>query len=112
MYENVRIEDNRFDDICGAGMVISSARGVSIRGNIFCHMMTAAPDDTGGRYGINEKALIWLDHCTQVQVEDNRVYEPGAYLKLLLGGPGLDPVMLKRAREGVSLRIDESCPAP
>ena len=47
IYRNIVIENNRFDDIKGPAIVVTSAQGVTIKDNIFCHMMTAPPERNG-----------------------------------------------------------------
>ena len=111
VYKNILVEGNRFEDTRGLDISVSSARGVTIRKNIFCDIMTASPSDSGARYGVNQHALIWLDHCEDIHVAGNLVYEPGAFLKDLVGGPGLSADVLQQAIAGVSVRTGEKCPA-
>jgi hypothetical protein len=112
VFRNITIEDNRFEDIKGPAIVASSAQGLTIQNNIFCRLMTVTPFDVGGMFGINPKALIWLDQCEQVKVAGNRVYRPGDFLQALVAGPNLDEALGPNPAPGVEIRIGETCPEP
>ncbi len=101
-FRNIVIEGNHFEDICGPSIVVSSTQQLSIVGNVFTSVMTAPPGSTGGRVGMDPKALIWLDQCTGVKLSGNSVQSPGQYLKELVDGRGLGDGVLDAARAGVA----------
>jgi hypothetical protein len=102
-FRNIVIEGNHFEDICGPSIVVTSAQKLRIVDNTFTRVMTAKPGATGGRAGIDPKALIWLEECENVKVSGNTVKSPGSYLKELLSGRGLPPDVLKAALDGVAV---------
>jgi hypothetical protein len=103
-FRNIVIEGNRFDDICGPSIVVSSTQQLLLRNNTFTNVMTAPGDNTGGRVGIDPNALIWLDQCAPVVMDGNRVISPGAYLKKLVDGRGMAPGFLAAAQAGIGFK--------
>lgn len=79
-HRNILIEGNRFERNDGVNVLVSSAVGVTLRGNTFVHPM-AAPSDRGHARGVEDGALIWLTECRDVHLEGNRTEEPGPFLR-------------------------------
>ncbi|MBN8458470.1 MAG: right-handed parallel beta-helix repeat-containing protein [Verrucomicrobia bacterium] len=79
VFANVRIEDNVFEDGVGPGLVISSARGVVVRGNRFVRPHHSKPNDTGAAYGISSSSVIWIENCEGVSQDGNPVIDPGPF---------------------------------
>lgn len=111
-FRNIVIDGNRFDDIRGPVIVVSSTQNLRISRNSFREVMTAPPPATGGIVGINTKAMIWLDQCENVAVRANEVESPGQYLKDLIAGRGLAPGVLDAARAGIQLESGATSSTP
>ena len=80
VFANIRIEDNVFEDCIGPNLVISSARGVVVRGNRFIRPHHSKPPDTGSAYGIAGNAVIWLKNHEDVRNAGNSVEDPGPFV--------------------------------
>ncbi|MCW1924085.1 right-handed parallel beta-helix repeat-containing protein [Luteolibacter arcticus] len=79
VFANIVIEDNTFEDCSGPNLVISSAKGVKVRGNRFIRPHHDKPDGTGGSYGIASNAVIWTAQCEDVEMKNNPITEPGSF---------------------------------
>jgi len=92
-FGRVVIESNTITGGNGAGIVVSSAREVVLRGNRLVDLQHVKPHDTGGRYHIDNHAAIWLAHCDRVTLAGNELVNPGAHLSApLVLGPGVKDV--------------------
>jgi Right handed beta helix region len=111
-FRNIVINGNRFDDICGPSLVVSSTQQLKVTNNTFTKVMTAPPGSTGGRVGIDPGALIWLDQCVDVKMSRNNVYSPGPYLKELVAGRGLANGVLEAARAGIVSAVGAASSTP
>ena len=109
IFQNLLIENNLFEDINGPAIVIFSGKDVIIRNNTFCQTMKVKPTETGGSYGIDHEALIWLGQCEATSLTGNRVYEPGEFLKKTVAGQ-MDPNFLQQAQAGVEIETGTKCP--
>jgi hypothetical protein len=97
-FRNIVIEGNRFDDIRGPSIVVSSTQQLSVLNNTFTRVMTTPPGNTGGLVGIDSGALIWIEECSHVKISGNTIKSPGMYLKKLIAGRGLAPGVLEAAQ--------------
>ena len=79
MFAELRIEDTVFEDCCGPGLMISSARGVVVRGNRFVRPHHSKPNDTGAAYGISSNPVVWIGNCEGVSQDGNPVIDPGPF---------------------------------
>lgn len=86
VFANLRIEDNVFEDCVGPNVVVSSARGVRVRGNRFERPHHGKPNDTGASYGIAGDAVIWIAESEDVDVGVNTVNDPGPFLGNVVAG--------------------------
>lgn len=100
---NIRIENNRFEDINGAVIVASSTQGLHIRDNTFDACMTSKPNESGGSYGIDGHALIWLSNTKDIHIQNNRVIRPGSFQKEILTGKQIDGKDLTAGHNGLLL---------
>lgn len=100
---NIRIENNRFEDINGAAIVASSTQGLHIRNNTFAACMTSKPNESGGSYGIDGHALIWLSNTKDIHIHQNRVLRPGSFQKEILAGKNIDETERTTGIHGVLL---------
>jgi hypothetical protein len=79
VFADIRIEDNVFEECCGPNLVISSARGIVVRGNRFVRPHHSKPNDTGAAYGISNNPVIWTANCEEVCQEGNPIIDPGPF---------------------------------
>ena len=82
-HRNITLENNRFEDNDGVNILVCSADQVTIRRNQFLRPM-GQPDAFGRDKGIDPGALVWLDQCSAVHLEDNVVSSPGPHLQKLV----------------------------
>ena len=75
-HRQVLIEGNTFIDNDGPNLLITSALGVSIRGNHFVRPMQTA-SLFGKDKGVDASALLWLAACAEVSCSDNRIEAAG-----------------------------------
>lgn len=108
VFQNITITGNRFEDFNGPGIVIFAAKGVSIRDNLFARIMAAPPSVTGAGKGVNGEALLWITRSSDITASGNKVYEPGAYLKVKVNGKDVDQGHLDQIAEGFSLEDGDS----
>lgn len=83
-FARLSIENNTFSDVNGPGIVLSSARDVSIASNRFVRTHTVEPPVTGGRYGVKGDALIHIERTSDIRLRGNVVSSPGPFLRRLV----------------------------
>ncbi len=79
VFAGLVIEDNTFEECAGANLVISSARGVIVRGNRFLRPLHDAPPNTGASFHIANNAVIWMAASEDITLQNNQVTEPGPF---------------------------------
>ena len=79
VFANIVIEDNVFEECSGPNVVITSTRGVTVRGNRFVRPFHDKPPDTGANFHIPGNAVIWVTNSEDVHVEKNEIVEPGSF---------------------------------
>ena len=79
VFANVTIEDNIFEECSGPNVVLSSARGVVVRGNRFVRPLHEAPPATGASYHIANNAVIWIAESEDVELSKNEITELGPF---------------------------------
>jgi parallel beta-helix repeat protein len=93
IYGKVVIENNTIQGGNGAGIVVSSAREVTIRGNRLVKLLNIPPHDTGGRYRIDNHAAVWFAQCDHVVLRGNELLSPGPEMSQpVVCGPGVKNV--------------------
>ncbi|MEI7731202.1 MAG: right-handed parallel beta-helix repeat-containing protein [Verrucomicrobiota bacterium] len=93
VHGRVIIENNTIEGGNGAGIVISSARDVTIRSNRLVRLLHMPPNSTGKRYRIDNHAAVWLAQCDHVLLQDNQLLAPGPELSQpVVQGPGVKQV--------------------
>jgi hypothetical protein len=70
-FEDITIEGNIFEHVCGVNIVVSSTRGLRLLGNRFTNPDLGEGLSTGHAYGIDQQAVIWLSDCEDVKLEGN-----------------------------------------
>ncbi len=81
VYRNVVIQDNIIEAGLGPHLVVSSAKGLIVRGNRFVSPGKEKAPDTGASYAIPKDAVAWISHSTEVKYEENKVEDPGPFAK-------------------------------
>lgn len=80
-FADVTIEANRFEGVCGLNLLLSSVRGARVRNNCFIRTHQSEPGITAGAYGIEQRAIVAVRHCTDVSFEDNVFEDIGRFAK-------------------------------
>jgi len=90
IYGRVVIENNTIQGGNGAGIVVTSAREVLIRGNRLVNLLHIPPNETGQKFHIDNHAAIWLAQCDRVELAGNKLLNPGpAMSQPVVSGPGV-----------------------
>ena len=89
VFARIVIAGNTVRGTNGVNLVLASARGVEVTENRFLEAGRPAPPATGGRYQIDQRAVVWVGSCDQVVFRGNEVTvaAPSAGPALVLG-PG------------------------
>lgn len=101
-HKNIRLENNIIRGVYrGVNMTISDVSNVVLRNNTFIHTHEH-PGGGGGGYGVDNKAVIWIDHADGVTVENCNVKGLGKY------GDAGDLVSVSKSARNVSggLRLE------
>ncbi len=78
VFGQVVIEGNTISGGNGAGIVVSSAREVSLRDNRLENLLHLPPNCTGAKYRIDNHAAVWLAECDRVTLAGNKLLNPGS----------------------------------
>jgi hypothetical protein len=62
-------------------LLLSSVRGARVRNNCFIRTHQSEPGITAGAYGIEQRAIVAVRHCTVVSFEDNVFEDIGRFAK-------------------------------
>ncbi|WP_142688464.1 T9SS type A sorting domain-containing protein [Chitinophaga polysaccharea] len=76
-FDSIRVENNRFTDISGVNIVVTSANHVLIKDNSFYSTGMTTPNQTGGQAGIPQQTVVYLKNCSDVTLDSNRVHTSG-----------------------------------
>ncbi len=79
VFANVVIEDNVFEECSGPNVVLTSARGVVLRGNRFLRPQHDQPPSTGASFAIPANAVIWIANSDDVELRANEISDPGPF---------------------------------
>lgn len=79
VFENIVIENNTFEDVCGPNLVLSSARNVTIQNNRLLNAQRVMSKNTGESYRIALDSVIWIKQCEEVQLKDNTITNLGPF---------------------------------
>lgn len=79
VFENIRIENNTLEGICGPNLVVTSARGVIVRNNRFLNTQQVKSKNTGESYHVALDSILWMKQCENVEVKDNAIPNPGPF---------------------------------
>jgi len=78
-FAHLVIEDNVFEECSGPNVVITSARGVTLRGNRFVRPLHDRPPETGASFHIANNAVVWIAESEDIQLLHNDMIEPGSF---------------------------------
>ena len=100
-YGDVLIENNTIQGGNGAGIVVTSARDVAIRGNRLVDLLHIRPHNTGGRFGVDNRAAVWLAECERVTLSTNELLNPGSEMsRPVVCGPGVKKLEGELTKKG------------
>ena len=103
-YGRVVIENNTIKGGNGAGIVVSSAREVVIKGNRLDGLLHIPPNNTGTAWKIDNHAAVWLSQCGHVTLAGNQLLNPGPHMSQpVVCGSGVQAI------EG-ELKVSSSAP--
>ncbi|MDP9172559.1 MAG: right-handed parallel beta-helix repeat-containing protein [Planctomycetota bacterium] len=89
----ISVHNNLFSDIDGVNLMIDSVRGALIRNNTFTNPQ-AHPTVRGLDAGIDPDALIYLNYCDNVQLDDNVITSvPPASLEPVVATPSVTNII-------------------
>lgn len=89
-YDHVLIEGNILIGTNGPGIVVASARNVTVRGNKFIDAQQVKPATTGDNYAVDHGSLIYLSQCSGVLITKNLIQNAGPFLTKAVGvGPNV-----------------------
>jgi hypothetical protein len=83
-YEHIVLASNHFEDIDGVNLLITSARDVLVKDNLFLHAKRAAASVAGIEWGESPDSLIFVTEAAGVRFEGNLVKDLGLYGKELI----------------------------
>jgi len=83
-HRNIVIENNRFEDINGVNLLITSAKDVQVKNNRFVHAQRQPAKTAGAAWGEDPGALIFVTEATGVRFAGNKVEDLGKYNGKLL----------------------------
>ncbi len=93
VFGKIVIENNTIEGGNGAGIVVTSAGEVAIRGNGLVRLLHIPPNNTGGKYQIDNHAAVWLAQCGHVVLNGNELVTPGPEMsQSVVRGPGVSNV--------------------
>jgi len=101
-HQHIVLEDNRFENINGVNLLITSAADVLVKGNLFIHAQYARTSVAGAAWGEHPGALIFVTEAEPVRFENNVAEDLGPFQQVLIqttvGG------RIERAGAGIQVR--------
>jgi len=79
VFKNVVIEKNVIEGGAGPHLVISSTKGLTVRGNQFVKTLNEPSPDTGASYGVPKDVVVWITKTSGVVYEGNEIKELGPF---------------------------------
>jgi Right handed beta helix region len=76
-FDSIYIEKNKFTDISGVNIVVTSASNVHINENDFYSTGMTTPNETGGQFGIPQRTVVYLKNNNNVTLDSNVVHTSG-----------------------------------
>jgi hypothetical protein len=82
-HDKITIRNNIFENIDLTNLVVRWARNVEIRDNLFIGplLKPSSTGDIGTPFGIDGRAVIWIDESDGVTLSGNKIINPGARMK-------------------------------
>ena len=84
---HIRILSNTIERSAGVNLLITSAKDVEVGGNRFIKPMQSPWPMKGGKPPASPRTntVVWVDSSENVRFSDNKVEEPGAFIKEFIG---------------------------
>ena len=82
---NVIIEGNRFRDVSGVSVCLRGVVDATIKDNSFEKTHPIKAPVTGGKYGIDQGCVTYVDRASEIRLVGNVVVEPGSHMTRLVG---------------------------
>ncbi len=82
--QNIVIEHNRFEGINGVNLLITSAKDVQVRNNLFIGAQTESAQTAGEKWGEDSGALIFVTEAADVRFSGNKVLDLGSFNRKLV----------------------------
>ena len=83
-HQHIVLEDNRFENINGVNLLITSAAVVLVKDNVFIHAQYAQASVAGASWGEDAGALIFVTEAQPVRFENNVAEDLGPFQKELI----------------------------
>ena len=83
-YSNLVIESNKFKDVSGVNIVVTSSSNINIKENKFYQTGISTPNNTGESYGIDQNTVVYTKNCDKLTMDYNIVYQLGLTARLKL----------------------------
>jgi hypothetical protein len=80
-FADITIEGNHLEGICGLNLLLTSARGATLRNNRFAHTHQSEPPATGGAYNIDQHTILDIRRCADVTLDANTFDDVGPFAK-------------------------------
>ena len=83
-HQHIVLDDNRFENINGVNLLITSAADVLVKDNVFIHAQYARASVAGASWGEDAGALIFVAEVEPVRFENNVVEDLGPFQQELI----------------------------
>jgi hypothetical protein len=83
-HRDIKITGNRFENIDGVNLLITSACGIRVENNRFVRAQQHARANAGAAWGEDPTALIFVTKAQAVRLKGNQAWEPGPFSKRLV----------------------------
>jgi len=83
-HQHIVLEGNRFENLAGVNLLITSATDVFVKGNLFIHAHYAQASVAGAAWGENAKALVFVTEAAPIRFEGNLVEDLGPFHQELI----------------------------
>ncbi len=83
-HQHIVLEDNRFENINGLNLLITSAEDVLVKDNVFIHAQHGQASVAGAAWGENAGELIFVTEAEAVRFENNLAEDLGPFQQVLI----------------------------
>ena len=96
---NIVIKNNTFEDINGVNLLITSAKNIRVKNNLFINAQSEPVDAAGASWGENPGALIFVTQATGIRFEGNKVRGPSRFNRTLIDATST--AQIEKSQDGV-----------